>query len=319
MPPPAALFLSGPTASGKTVCALALARALPVEIVSVDSALVYRDMNIGTAKPDATERAVCPHHLIDILSPEESYSAAKFCADARRLMEEITARGRIPLLTGGTMLYFKALREGLSELPQANPALRAEIDRRAQLEGWPTLHAELARHDPEAAARLAPKDAQRIQRALEIVLTTGEPLAKAQARCNPQELPCRPVTVALIPSSREALHARITARFDKMLAAGLLDEVSALRRCYRLTPELPSMRAVGYRQAWACLDGEIDAATLRDTGIAATRQLAKRQLTWMRQFRENWPDWIEIDCLRADAAKAVRDAMLVRLGEIAPD
>ncbi|MDR1462701.1 MAG: tRNA (adenosine(37)-N6)-dimethylallyltransferase MiaA [Azoarcus sp.] len=311
--PPPALLLIGPTASGKTACALALARDLPVEIVSVDSALVYRGMDIGTAKPSAAERALCAHHLIDILSPEEIYSAARFCDDARRTMAEISARGRIPLLTGGTMLYFKALREGLSDLPRANAALRAEIDRRARAEGWPALHAELARLDPDAAARLAPRDAQRIQRALEVVITTGETLAKAQARREAVPLPQRFVTVALMPSARGELHARIAKRFDKMLAEGLIDELAALRQRYRLDPDTPSMRAVGYRQAWAYLDGEIDAAGLREAGIAATRQLAKRQSTWLRQFREHWPDWIEIDCLRPDAADAVRDAVLARL------
>jgi len=307
---PPALFLPGPTASGKTACALALAHELPVEIISVDSALVYRGMDIGTAKPAATERATCPHHLIDLIDPTDSYSAAKFCDDAHRLMTEITVRGHIPLFVGGTMLYFKALREGLSDLPQADAALRTEIDQRAKTEGWPALHAELARLDPGAAARLALHDAQRIQRALEIVLTTGKPLTDAHARRTPRPLPCRPVTVALAPSSRLALHARIACRFKKMLADGLVDELAALRQRYQLTPDMPSMRAVGYRQAWAYLDGEIDAEELLETGIAATRQLAKRQLTWQRQFREHWPEYVEIDCLRPDVSDAVREAML---------
>ena len=308
-----ALFLPGPTASGKTACALALARELPVEIISVDSALVYRGMDIGTAKPIAAERAVCPHHLIDLIDPTESYSAAKFCDDAHRLMTEITARGRIPLLVGGTMLYYKALREGLSDLPQADAALRTEIDDRAKTEGWPALHAELARLDPAAAARLAPHDAQRIQRALEIVIATGKPLLDAHAQRTPRPLPCRPVTVALAPSKREVLHARIAERFKKMLADGLIDELAALRQRYPLTPDMPSMRAVGYRQAWAYLDGEIDGKELLETGIAATRQLAKRQLTWQRQFREHWPEYVEIDCLRPDVVDAVRGAMLSAL------
>ncbi|MDR1425138.1 MAG: tRNA (adenosine(37)-N6)-dimethylallyltransferase MiaA [Azoarcus sp.] len=310
---PPALVLLGPTASGKTACALALARELPVEIISVDSALVYRGMDIGTAKPDAAERACCPHHLIDIVSPEERYSAARFCADARRLMTEIVARGRMPLFVGGTMLYFKALREGLSELPRADASLRAEIDRRAAAEGWPALHAALSRLDPEAAARLKPHDAQRIQRALEIVLVGGKPLAEAQARRPVPALPCRLITVALAAPDRGALHMRIAARFDAMLAAGLVDELAGLRQRYRLTPDLPSMRAVGYRQAWRYLDGEIDGNGLRETGIAATRQLAKRQATWQRQFRESWPDWVEIDCLCADVTDAVRRALLARL------
>ncbi|GHT85517.1 tRNA dimethylallyltransferase [Betaproteobacteria bacterium] len=303
---PPALLIPGPTASGKTACALALARELPVEIISVDSALVYREMDIGTAKPDATERAVCPHHLIDLISPEERYSAARFCSDARQLMAEISARGRIPLLVGGTMLYFKALREGLAELPHADATLRATIDQRARIEGWPALHAALARLDPAAAARLAPNDAQRIQRALEINLVGGKPLAEAQARHPAHPLPCRLITVALAPSERSVLHTRIAARFDQMLAAGLVDEVAGLRQRWRLNPDLPSMRAVGYRQAWAYLDGALDGAALRETGIAATRQLAKRQLTWQRQFREQWPDWAEIDCLRPDVVDAVR-------------
>lgn len=310
------LFLIGPTASGKTACALALARELPVEIISVDSALVYRGMDIGTAKPDADERAACPHHLIDLIDPTESYSAAKFCDDAHRLIAEITARRRIPLFVGGTMLYYKALREGLSDLPQADAALRAEIDHRAKTEGWPALHAELARLDPAAATRFAPHDAQRIQRALEIVIATGKPLLDAHAQRTPRPLPCHPVTVALAPSRREALHARIADRFKKMLADGLADELAALRQRYRLTPDMPSMRAVGYRQAWAYLDGEIDGGQLLETGIAATRQLAKRQLTWQRQFRERWPEYVEIDCLRPDVADAVREAMLAGIGEM---
>ena len=307
---PPALFLPGPTASGKTACALALARELPVEIISVDSALIYRGMDIGTAKPAAVERAACPHHLIDLIDPTERYSAAKFCDDTHRLLTEITARGRIPLLVGGTMLYYKALREGLSDLPQADAALRAEIDHRAKTEGWPALHAELARLDPIAAARFAPHDAQRIQRALEIVLATGKSLIDAHARRTLRPLPCRPVTVALTPSSRPPLHERIAHRFKKMLTDGLIDELTALRRRYRLTPDMPSMRAVGYRQAWAYLDGEIDGEKLLETGIAATRQLAKRQLTWQRQFREHWPEYVEIDCLRSDVVDAVREAML---------
>ncbi|MDR1661365.1 MAG: tRNA (adenosine(37)-N6)-dimethylallyltransferase MiaA [Azoarcus sp.] len=310
---PPALLLLGPTASSKTACALALTRDLPVEIVSVDSALVYRDMDIGTAKPDAAERALCPHHLIDLISPEENYSAAQFCDGARRAMAEIGARGRIPLLVGGTMLYFKALREGLSDLPRADAALRAGIDRQARAEGWPALHAELARLDPAAAARLAPRDAQRIQRALEIVLATGMPLAEAQARRERPPLSHRFITVALAPSAREGLHARIAQRFEGMLAAGLAPELAALRQRYRLDANAPSMRTVGYRQAWAYLDGALDAAGLRETGIAATRQLAKRQSTWLRQFRESWPDWAEVDCLRPDAAAAVREAVLARL------
>jgi tRNA dimethylallyltransferase len=272
-------------------------------------------MDIGTAKPTASERAVCPHHLIDLIDPTENYSAGKFCDDAHRLMTEITKRGRIPLFVGGTMLYYKALREGLSDLPQADARLRAEIDRRAQTEGWPALHAELARLDPVAAARVAPHDAQRIQRTLEIVLATGKSLFDVHARRTPRALPCRPVTVALAPSTRPALHARIACRFKKMLADGLVDELANLRRCYPLTPNTPSMRAVGYRQVWMYLDGKIDGEQLLETGIAATRQLAKRQLTWQRQFREHWPEYAEIDCLRPDVVDAVREIMLAGVGK----
>jgi tRNA dimethylallyltransferase len=311
---PPALLLLGPTASGKTACALALARELPLEVVSVDSALVYRDMDIGTAKPSAAERESCPHHLIDIVSPEEAYSAARFRADASRLMTEISARGHIPLLAGGTMLYFRALRDGLSDLPPADAGLRRTIDEAAAARGWPALHAELATLDPAAAARLEPADAQRIQRALEIVRLTGRPLADSYAKKEDEAPPCRLLPIALAPSDRGVLHARIAARFDAMLAAGLVEEVRGLRTKYRLDPAMPSMRCVGYRQAWEYLDGDIDADDLRFKGIAATRQLAKRQLTWQRQFRETWPELVELDCLRVDLPAAVREAALRLLG-----
>ncbi len=313
-PLPPAILLLGPTASGKTACALALAGRLPVEIVSVDSALVYRDMDIGTAKPSADEQAACPHHLIDIVSPEEAYSAARFCHDARRLMVDITARGRIPLLVGGTMLYYKALRDGLSELPEADPDLRRTIEDAAARDGWPAVHAELARVDPAAAARLQPNDAQRIQRALEIVRLTGRPLADSYARHAHDAGTHRFVPIALAPSDRAALHARIEKRFDAMLLAGFVDEVVALRRRYRLDPDLPSMRCVGYRQALEYLDGRCALATFRDKGIFATRQLAKRQLTWQRNFRDNWDDLIELDCLTAGVEDKVREAVERALG-----
>lgn len=297
---PPALLLLGPTASGKTAAALAIADALPVEIVSVDSALIYRDMDIGTAKPTPAEQGRCPHHLIDILSPEESYSAARFRDDAIALMRDIAARGRIPLLAGGTMLYFKALRDGLSDLPPADPALRAEIDRLAAEKGWPAVHAELARHDPETASRLKPTDAQRLQRALEICLAVGRPAAESYMLRKHTQLPCRLLPIALCPSDRSMLHQRIAKRFEQMLADGLIDEVRQLRHRYRLTADLPSMRCVGYRQVWSFLENEIDLAELRFKGIAATRQLAKRQLTWQRQFRETWPDLNELDSLAPD-------------------
>jgi tRNA dimethylallyltransferase len=292
----------GPTASGKTGVAVELVQHLPVEIISVDSALVYRDMDIGTAKPDAATLAAAPHHLIDLIDPTNSYSAAQFRSDALRLMAEITARGNIPLLVGGTMLYFMALQHGLNDLPQADPELRAELDARAQHSGWPALHEELARLDPVTAARLDPADAQRIQRALEVCLLSGRPMSELLAQEKPGDLPYRLVQLALVPSDRAVLHQRIAARFDAMLEQGLVAEVEALRARYALAPNLPSMRCVGYRQAWQYLDGEMDFATLRDKGIFATRQLAKRQLTWLRGM-ENVS---EFDCLADDLATRVR-------------
>ncbi|MEP7182041.1 MAG: tRNA (adenosine(37)-N6)-dimethylallyltransferase MiaA [Betaproteobacteria bacterium] len=272
----------GPTASGKSTLALALAERFPVEIVSVDSAQVFRGMDVGTAKPDAATRARVPHHLVDVIDPIEAYSAARFRDDARAAVAAIRGRGRIPLLVGGTMLYFKALREGLSALPPADAAVRASLDARAAGVGWPALHAELARVDPATAARLAPNDSQRIQRALEVYALAGVPLSALQGARAPGDALGPTLSLALVPGERAALHATIAARFDAMLAAGLVDELRGLRRRYALTLELPSMRCVGYRQAWMFLDGVIDAATLRATGIAATRQLAKRQFTWLR-------------------------------------
>lgn len=282
----------GPTASGKTALAVGLVERFPVEIISVDSALVYRDMDIGTAKPDAATLARAPHHLLDIRDPTETYSAAAFCDDARRLMADITARGRVPLLVGGTMLYFRALLQGLDDLPRADAALRKELEGEAAARGWPALHAELATVDPATAARLAPNDSQRIGRALEIFRLTGTPMSALLDRVQ-SELPYRVLQLALIPSDRAVLHQRIATRFDAMLAEGLVDEVESLRRRYALHVDLPSMRAVGYRQAWVYLDGEIDLKGLREQGIAATRQLAKRQLTWLR----SWPGAVELDCL----------------------
>lgn len=285
----------GPTASGKTALAVSLVERFPFEIISVDSALVYRDMAIGTAKPDAATLARAPHHLLDIRDPTETYSAAAFCDDARRLMADIAARGRVPLLVGGTMLYFRALLQGLDDLPRADAALRKELEGEAAARGWPVLHAELATVDPATAARLAPNDSQRIGRALEIFRLTGTPMSALLDRVQ-SELPYRVLQLALIPSDRAVLHQRIAARFDAMLAEGLVDEVESLRRRYALHADLPSMRAVGYRQAWAYLDGKIDLKGLREQGIAATRQLAKRQLTWLR----SWPGAVELDCLADD-------------------
>jgi len=299
----------GPTASGKSALAYALAERFPAEIVSVDSAQVYRGMDIGTAKPDAATRARIPHHLVDLIDPTDAYSAARFRTDALAAVAAIRARGRLPLLVGGTMLYFKALHEGLSALPPADPTLRAMLDARAAAEGWPTLHAELAQVDPVTAARLAPQDAQRIQRALEVHALTGTPLSALQgARASDDALGAY-LAFALLPPDRAQLHATIAERFDAMLAAGLVAELAALRARHRLQPELPAMRCVGYRQAWLFLDGAIDAAGLRATGIAATRQLAKRQFTWLRtlpaeRFDPTQPDLLSALSTRIDAALA---------------
>ena len=273
----------GPTASGKSALTMRLAECFPVEIISVDSAQVYRDMNVGTAKPGAADRARVPHHLLDILPPTERYSAARFADDATRLIAEIRGRGRLPLLAGGTMLYFKALTQGLNDLPGADAAVRAGIDARAARHGWPRLHEELAKVDPVTAARLQPADRQRIQRALEVFELSGRPLSALLDAPGRESAATEFLRIALVPSERAALHARIEARFDAMLAAGLVAEVRSLRERYALTPEMPAMRAVGYRQAWQHLVGVIDLATLRNQGIFATRQLAKRQLTWLRQ------------------------------------
>jgi tRNA dimethylallyltransferase len=283
----------GPTASGKTGVAVELAQTLPVEIISVDSALVYRDMNIGTAKPDDATLAHAPHHLIDIRDPTEAYSAAAFRHDALRLMQDITARGKIPLLVGGTMLYFRALQHGLSTLPEADSSIRAELDAEIAQHGIQHLHRQLALVDAETAARLAPNDTQRIQRALEIYRLTGQPMSVLLKQKQHNELPYRILSIALIPGERSVLHQRIATRFKKMLEQGLVDELRSLRQRYQLHPGLPSMRCVGYRQAWQFIAGEITEAQLLETGLAATRQLAKRQHTWLRSMPGN----IEMDCL----------------------
>jgi tRNA dimethylallyltransferase len=303
--------LLGPTASGKTASALEFAaqsraRGREVEIVSIDSALVYRGMDIGTAKPDAQERAAAVHHLIDIVDPADAYSAANFRADALRVTGEIVARGNVPLLVGGTMLYYKALTQGLNDLPTADATVRAQLDADAERDGWPALHARLAEVDAPTAARLAPNDSQRIQRALEIYLLTGQPmstlLAAPRQAATDDAARYRFVPIALEPSDRSVLHKRIEQRFDAMLANGLLDEVKALRARGDLNADMPSMRCVGYRQAWEYLDGEIDYATMRDKGVFATRQLCKRQLTWLRAM----PERIVVDCCAVDVtAQAV--------------
>jgi tRNA dimethylallyltransferase len=291
----------GPTASGKTAVAMRLAQELPCEIISVDSAQIYKGMNIGTAKPAAALLSAAPHHLIDVIEPHERYSAARFRDDALALMREITERDRIPLLVGGTMLYFQALTEGLNELPEADPMIRLMIDTMAGEQGWPALHARLARVDPETAARLEPNDAQRIQRALEIYYVTNKPVSELLKKPKYVYFPYTPLRVALVPGDREVLHARIARRFEEMLAAGLVEELQKLREEYALEAGMPSMRCVGYRQAWEHLEGRIDAALLREQGIAATRQLAKRQLTWLRSM----PGMTEFDCLAEDVADLV--------------
>ncbi len=299
---PPAIFLMGPTASGKTAAAVELVQHLPVEIISVDSALVYRGMDIGTAKPDAATLAVAPHHLIDLRDPPNAYSAADFHDDALALMQDIRARGNIPLLAGGTMLYFKALKEGLSDLPAADPELRAELEEEAARLGWPALHARLAQLDPETAARLKPNDSQRIQRALEVCLAAGEAMSAQLKRQAARPLPWNVLPLALVPSDRSVLHQRIAERFDSMLQQGIIEELAQLRRQYpELSLNTPSMRAVGYRQSWEYLDGQYDRTALRDKGIAATRQLAKRQLTWLRSMPEN----TRLDCLQPQLAGAV--------------
>lgn len=298
---PPAILLIGPTASGKTALAFELATRLPCDIVSIDSAQVFRDLDIGTAKPDAATLARFPHRLIDLITPEQRYSAAAFRADALREMTAITAAGRIPLLVGGTMLYVKALREGLADLPRADTTLRAAIDAEAAEHGWPALHAELARFDPETAARLKPNDAQRIQRAIEIVRLSGRTLGSFFAEQQAAVPPFRILTVALVPGDRGELHRRIEQRFAAMLTAGLVDEVKMLREKYRLDAGLPSMRCVGYRQVWEMLEGQLPRAELRDRGVFATRQFAKRQFTWLKGM----DDLRIIDPLVADPTAAV--------------
>jgi tRNA dimethylallyltransferase len=286
------LVLAGPTGAGKTDWAVRLAGNAPVEIVSVDSALVYRGLDIGTAKPARELRARIPHHLIDICEPTESYSAGRFVPDALGAIRDVHARRRVPLLVGGTMLYLRSLLHGLAPLPQADPRLRAEIDARAAREGWPALHAELARLDAEAAARIAPADGQRIQRALEVCYNTGRPISQLQ-RATVSPLAGSPVHYWMLAPPRGALHERVARRFEGMMAAGFLDEVRRLRRDGALTARHPSMRAVGYRQLWAHLDGQYPLEEAVWRAVAATRQLAKRQLTWMRS--EALGRWIEPD------------------------
>ena len=288
---PRAIALMGPTASGKTALALEWAQRLDSEIVSVDSALVYRGLDIGAAKPDRATLARLPHHLVDIRDPHQAYSAAEFASDALAAMHSIAARGRVPLLVGGTMLYFHALLGGLSEMPASDPAVRADLQEQARSRGLAALHQQLREADPRAAARIHPNDPQRLLRALEVLQLSGRPISDWQDAGARPPFPFRVLKLALVPVSRQLLHERIAARFEAMLEAGFLDEVRKLRQDPRLHAELPAIRAVGYRQAWQFLDGDIDAHGLRERAIAATRQLAKRQLTWLRrEFDARWLD-----------------------------
>jgi tRNA dimethylallyltransferase len=306
---PPAIFLMGPTAAGKTDLAIALANVLPCELISVDSALIYRDMDIGTAKPDKATLAEFPHQLIDIRDPAESYSAAEFRADALAAMADITARGRIPLLVGGTMLYFKALLEGLADMPGADAQLRAQLEARAQAEGWDVLHAELRQIDPESAARIHPNDPQRLIRALEVYHLSGQSMTAHRMRQAAENSACGtssgnqfPYTVAhlaIAPAQRQVLHERIALRFEQMLEQGLVAEVERLHQRSDLHVGLPSIRAVGYRQVWDYLDDKLDAEQMQARGVIATRQLAKRQFTWLRGWQQDvhWFDSLACDNL----------------------
>ncbi|MBD8695056.1 tRNA (adenosine(37)-N6)-dimethylallyltransferase MiaA [Stenotrophomonas sp. CFBP 13718] len=293
---PLAIAVMGPTASGKTATAIALAQQLDGEIVSVDSALVYRGLDIGSAKPDPAERAQAPHHLLDLCDPWLAFSAAEFATAARRAVDDIVARGKLPILAGGTGLYFRALLEGLSPMPPADEATRAQLSAEAAERGWAALHADLAKVDPQAAARIHATDPQRIQRALEVHRLTGQPISHWQRQPGEGRLPLRTLKLVLAPQDRAVLHRRIEQRFDAMLAQGFLDEVHALRALPAMAAvpsplDLPAVRAVGYRQAWEFLDGHVDAAAFRDKAIFATRQLAKRQLTWLRgELDARWFD-----------------------------
>lgn len=299
---PPAIFIMGPTASGKTGLAVKLFQHLPIELISVDSALVFKDMDIGTAKPDASILAQAPHHLIDLIPPTEVYSAATFRNDALKLMAEITARGKVPLLVGGTMLYFKALQGGLSQLPEADSNVRQKLDAQAAQIGWPAMHDKLAEIDPETAARLEPADAQRVQRALEVYEISGKTMTELHQSSMSDKLPYQLLKIALTPSDRSVLHDRIAIRFDDMLKQGFVDEVKSLLLKYpSLNADMPSMRCVGYRQALEHLAGNYDVAELRDRGIFATRQLAKRQLTWLRGM----DDTFEVNCLNPKMLETV--------------
>ncbi|MEO7072259.1 MAG: tRNA (adenosine(37)-N6)-dimethylallyltransferase MiaA [Rhodanobacter sp.] len=302
---PLAIFLMGPTASGKTALACELHKRFPVELISVDSALVYRGMDIGTAKPDAATLARHPHALVDIRDPAQAYSAADFVRDARGCMQQVSAGGRIPLLVGGTGLYFRALEQGLSAMPAADPAVRARLAAEARRVGWPAMHAQLARSDPASASRIDRNDAQRLQRALEVIALTGRSMSELHAQQRSVSLPWRVLKLAVLPFTRARLHERIAQRFDAMLAHGFVEEVRALRARENLHADLPAMRAVGYRQAWQHLEGASDLHQFRELGIFATRQLAKRQITWLRSDSS----LRLFDAERADILRAVLAAV----------
>jgi tRNA dimethylallyltransferase len=309
---PLVVAIMGPTASGKTAAGLAIAKSIPCEIISVDSALIYRGMDIGTAKPSYEERSQVPHHLIDILDPSHSYSVKQFRDDASRLITDIQARSKLPLLVGGTMLYFKALRDGLDDLPSADLALRSQLDMEIARHGTAALHARLRELDSITAERLNPNDTQRVQRAMEIILLSGQPMSSQLDKADKPELPFELMSLALEPSDRKVLHERIAQRFDVMLSAkpGLIEETAALKQRSDLNIGLPSIRCVGYRQAWDYLDGKITRDNLREMGIAATRQLAKRQLTWLRSM----PDRQVIDCLSSNPTEQILSLVTARLG-----
>ncbi len=295
----------GPTASGKSALAMKIAQHFSVEIVSVDSAQIYRYMDIGSAKPDQAALKAVPHHLIDLIDPNENYSVAKFRNDALEAMQKIISRDKTPLLVGGTMMYFRVLRDGLAELPSADKHLREELERAAHIEGWPVMHSRLNELDPVSAARIQPDDSQRIQRALEVCYLTGKPLSALLVQAKEKEqynyFPYQIINIALLPSDRLILHSRIEQRFAKMLASGLIEELLAIRRQFSVTAEMPAMRSVGYRQVWRYLDKQINLAEMREMGVIATRQLAKRQLTWLRSMH----DLQSFDCLMPDLSDQV--------------
>ncbi len=300
---PPVIFLMGPTASGKSNIALEIAKFFPVEIISVDSAQVYRHMNIGTAKPNATTLLSFPHHLINLIDPDQRYSAAEFRKDALKKIDEIMSRRKIPLLVGGTMLYFRALQQGLSALPPANDELRLSIEIMANRRGWPAMHQELSVLDPAIAARIKPTDSQRIQRALEVCYLTSQPMSEIQNMPKNAHFPYHSINIALIPCDRSVLHQRIAQRFRDMISNGLIDEVQTIRQRFQVDIASPAMRCVGYRQAWLYLDNKINQMQLEEMGTAATRQLAKRQLTWLRNMELK--ELILFDCLNSNLSKRI--------------